>query len=208
VSDAVLLMTVLDLFILGMCGAAALLIRPQGRLMGQRAGSGGRLVVLTGLSLISLVSVADLLTIYALPFWSPETEATAIMADLRGDARWWLSLTAVGLITIGLVLSERRLLGLIADLETRKSILNGEQAAQEKRAGELRVRDVLARAPRQETPRPLRDVERDHILRTLDRTDWVIEGDRGAARLLEMAPSTLRSRMQKLGIRRHRAHHG
>ena len=46
------------------------------------------------------------------------------------------------------------------------------------------------------------DVERDHILKILKKTDWRIEGNRGAASLLELNPSTLRSRMQKLGIAR------
>ncbi len=45
-------------------------------------------------------------------------------------------------------------------------------------------------------------VEREHILKVLERTGWRIEGDRGAASLLGLSPSTLRSRMQKLGISR------
>jgi len=49
---------------------------------------------------------------------------------------------------------------------------------------------------------PLTLVERDHILSVLRRTNWRVDGPRGAARLLNMHPSTLRSRMQKLGIRR------
>jgi transcriptional regulator with GAF, ATPase, and Fis domain len=48
----------------------------------------------------------------------------------------------------------------------------------------------------------LEDVERQHILAVLERTAWVIEGSRGAAQLLDLTPSTLRSRMKKLGIRR------
>jgi PAS domain S-box-containing protein len=48
----------------------------------------------------------------------------------------------------------------------------------------------------------LRDIERQHIVATLKRTGWRIEGPKGAARLLNMNPSTLRSRMLKLGIRR------
>jgi formate hydrogenlyase transcriptional activator len=44
------------------------------------------------------------------------------------------------------------------------------------------------------------DVQRDHILKILEKTDWRIEGIRGAASLLDLNPSTLRSRMQKLGI--------
>jgi transcriptional regulator with GAF, ATPase, and Fis domain len=48
----------------------------------------------------------------------------------------------------------------------------------------------------------LESVERAHILRILQRTGWVIEGKSGAAAVLGVAPSTLRSRMAQLGIRR------
>lgn len=48
----------------------------------------------------------------------------------------------------------------------------------------------------------LEEVERDHILRTLDASAWVIAGPKGAATVLGMNPNTLRSRMQKLGITR------
>ncbi len=57
-----------------------------------------------------------------------------------------------------------------------------------------------ARAP--SAPAALRDVERQHIVTILKQTGWRIDGPQGAARLLSMNPSTLRSRMQKLGIRR------
>jgi PAS domain S-box-containing protein len=50
--------------------------------------------------------------------------------------------------------------------------------------------------------RRLVDVESAHIRDVLDATDWTIEGDQGAAAVLDMQPSTLRSRMKKLGIRR------
>jgi formate hydrogenlyase transcriptional activator len=48
----------------------------------------------------------------------------------------------------------------------------------------------------------LESVERAHILKVLQRTAWVIEGKSGAAAVLGVAPSTLRSRMAQLGIRR------
>ena len=48
----------------------------------------------------------------------------------------------------------------------------------------------------------LKTVERQHILSALARANWVIEGAHGAARILEMHPNTLRSRMKKLGIER------
>jgi transcriptional regulator with GAF, ATPase, and Fis domain len=48
----------------------------------------------------------------------------------------------------------------------------------------------------------LEEMERAHIRRVLEGTRWVIEGDRGAARILGLNPSTLRGRMRKLGIRK------
>jgi transcriptional regulator with GAF, ATPase, and Fis domain len=51
----------------------------------------------------------------------------------------------------------------------------------------------------------LEEVEREYILRTLENTGWRIEGPHGAAKILGLNPSTLRTRMIKLGIQRRRA---
>jgi transcriptional regulator with GAF, ATPase, and Fis domain len=48
----------------------------------------------------------------------------------------------------------------------------------------------------------LTDLERDHILQVLQKTGWRIEGEKGAAILLGLNPSTLRARMRKYGLRR------
>jgi formate hydrogenlyase transcriptional activator len=48
----------------------------------------------------------------------------------------------------------------------------------------------------------LERVERAHLVAALERTRGVIEGPRGAATLLKMHPNTLRSRLEKLGIKR------
>lgn len=50
--------------------------------------------------------------------------------------------------------------------------------------------------------RTLEEVERDHITHILDQTGWRIEGPNGAAKILELNPSTLRTRMLKLGIQK------
>jgi len=55
----------------------------------------------------------------------------------------------------------------------------------------------------EETSRPpitLVELEREHIRQTLEFTGWRIKGPRGAAEILGMKPSTLYSRMEKLGI--------
>jgi PAS domain S-box-containing protein len=49
---------------------------------------------------------------------------------------------------------------------------------------------------------PLDTVERDYIATVLQHTKWVITGPRGAAKILGLNPSTLRSRIKKLGITR------
>ena len=48
----------------------------------------------------------------------------------------------------------------------------------------------------------LKEVERDHILAALKQTGGVVEGPKGAARMLNLHPNTLRHRMDKLGIKR------
>jgi len=50
----------------------------------------------------------------------------------------------------------------------------------------------------------LEGMERRHIVEMLARTGWVIDGPSGAAAVLDMRPSTLRSRMKKLGVQRPR----
>lgn len=54
----------------------------------------------------------------------------------------------------------------------------------------------------QDTVDTLEDIERNHILSVLERTGWIIDGKKGAASILNINPNTLRSRMQKLGIKR------
>jgi len=48
----------------------------------------------------------------------------------------------------------------------------------------------------------LEGVQRRHILQVLERTGWVISGPRGAGAILRLHPNTLRSLMNRLGIRR------
>jgi len=49
---------------------------------------------------------------------------------------------------------------------------------------------------------PLEEMERNHIIKTLEKTYWKISGPGGAAEILKMNPETLRSKMRKLNIKR------
>ncbi len=50
------------------------------------------------------------------------------------------------------------------------------------------------------TQKTLQEVERDHIVRVLEQTNWKVSGKNGAAEILGLNRSTLRARLRKLGI--------
>jgi len=69
----------------------------------------------------------------------------------------------------------------------------------------LRLVDDLTGPTPKELPnhlRKLQDIEIDHITRVLEETGWRVEGPKGAALILDINPSTLRTRMRKLGIKK------
>ena len=68
----------------------------------------------------------------------------------------------------------------------------------------LRVVDHFEKAQVElpQTNKTLEEIEKEYIIRILDNTGWRIEGHKGAARVLGLNPSTLRTRMAKLGIQK------
>jgi formate hydrogenlyase transcriptional activator len=62
--------------------------------------------------------------------------------------------------------------------------------------------EVESGAPATDHPRSLKATERKHIQDVLASTGWVIEGSNGAAAILKINASTLRSRMRRLGVKR------
>jgi len=64
------------------------------------------------------------------------------------------------------------------------------------------LKEPLSKEVNSQQPRGLVEMEKAHILRILQGAGWRIDGSKGAALLLGMNPSTLRTRMKKLGIRR------
>ncbi len=52
----------------------------------------------------------------------------------------------------------------------------------------------------------LEEVEKNHITEALRKSEWKINGSGGAAEKLNLNPQTLRSKMQKLGIKRDKPH--
>lgn len=75
---------------------------------------------------------------------------------------------------------------------------------------ELQRSNEAKRNIKSDTPKPLplakiRDLERESIQEALRLTNWKIYGPRGAASLLGIKPTTLISRLQKMGIYKYRS---
>jgi transcriptional regulator with GAF, ATPase, and Fis domain len=71
----------------------------------------------------------------------------------------------------------------------------------------LRIDDAFLQAdpaPRILSDGTMEEVERAYVFRVLHEVGWVIEGKQGAAVRLGLHPNTLRSRMQRLGIKKPR----
>ncbi|MBN1849329.1 MAG: sigma 54-interacting transcriptional regulator [Deltaproteobacteria bacterium] len=69
----------------------------------------------------------------------------------------------------------------------------------------LRLVDELKKTQKMDlstTLETLEAVEREHIMRILDQTQWKVSGKNGAAEILGLNRSTLRARMRKLDIRK------
>ena len=79
-----------------------------------------------------------------------------------------------------------------------------ERAVLNSSGPKLRLVDELKKQHKDLTMawKPLRDVERNYIIRVLEQTHWKVSGKNGAAEILGLDRSTLRARMRKLGIRK------
>ena len=98
-----------------------------------------------------------------------------------------------------MVLSEGSVLELDHDLRPAPAgAVAGQEVVGGSREGATRV------VPKPPGLPTLEEIERNHILAALQETGGVIEGPKGAAKILSLHPNTLRSRMEKLGIKRSR----
>jgi formate hydrogenlyase transcriptional activator len=91
-------------------------------------------------------------------------------------------------------------------LEIDPEVFSSAMAARSTDARPLTPSGAEDSKPRSANPGPTRPLEsmessmRNHILAALEQSGWVIDGPRGAAKILGLHPNTLRSRMKKLGI--------
>lgn len=116
---------------------------------------------------------------------SQETMDTLIEYPWPGNVR-----ELQNVIERGVILSKEPVLKLRPDLLPDQRLESGTSGDSR---GSIYSFDEIA---------PLEEVEKQHILRVLDSTEWLISGPSGAAAILKLHPNTLHSRMKKLGISR------
>ena len=126
---------------------------------------------------------------------SPETLHRLVNYPWPGNIR-----ELQNIIERAVVLSTSSNLALSNDLQSAASpVVESGPSSLSRPAPLADVRSASSSSP---PDRSLEEVERRHIESVLTQTNWMIEGERGAAQLLNLNPSTLRSRMKKLGIKR------
>lgn len=64
------------------------------------------------------------------------------------------------------------------------------------------TKSVVANSSSKTHAQKLEEVEKDHIIEVLRNTYWKVSGEKGAAKILGLNPTTLEARMKKLGIKR------
>ena len=87
----------------------------------------------------------------------------------------------------------------LQNLIERAIILSRGPVLEVSLAGLKSTAEATAAAPHAET---LEAIERKHIVRVLDETNWVLSGATGAAARLGLARTTLINKMRRLGIAR------
>jgi formate hydrogenlyase transcriptional activator len=102
-------------------------------------------------------------------------------------------------------LTEYRWPGNVRELENfvERAVILSRGAELELPLAELKQRSNSSPAVSISGFATLEHAEKEHIVRALGETNWVIGGPAGAAARLGMKRTTLQSRMRKLGITRH-----
>ncbi len=88
ISETTLLGTVTDLLVLGAVGYALFILFRISKNLTTAKARFGLIGVVRGLSLVALISLADLLMMHVLPPRPPMTRVMAIMRDLHLNHRW------------------------------------------------------------------------------------------------------------------------
>ncbi|HKF01155.1 MAG TPA: sigma 54-interacting transcriptional regulator [Candidatus Sulfotelmatobacter sp.] len=99
-------------------------------------------------------------------------------------------------------MSEYQWPGNVRELENfvERSVILSDDSVLRAPLAELTLQQNLSTVPSESNPTTLKEAEREHILRALKDTKWIIGGPNGAAARLGMKRTTLSSLVKRLGI--------
>ena len=153
INESTLLVTVTDLLVLGAVGYALFILFSIWKNLTTAKARFGLVGVVLGLSLVALISLADLLMMHVLPSRPPMTRVMAMMRDLQLNYRWLFTIFSIGgiafsLATLCRAAFDRDLLEYDRDtmegnIQARLVFTEFEQAQSERDRAEARLGDAI-----------------------------------------------------------------
>jgi len=153
INESTLLVTVTDLLVLGAVGYALFILFSIWKNLTTAKARFGLVGVVLGLSLVALISLADLLMMHVLPSRPPMTRVMAMMRDLQLNYRWLFTIFSIGgiafsLATLCRAAFDRDLLEYDRDtmegnIQARLMFTEFEQAQSERDRAEARLGDAI-----------------------------------------------------------------
>ncbi len=135
--ESTILMTVIDLLILGAVCYALLKFYYVRKYLEAKNTRIGLIPIILGLSFLGLFFLADLLTMHALPHFMSKAKSMAIMENLHLNYSWIVALFGVGSIAIGVAITSQGISALIRKLRKSESELKTELEWRTKSTQEL-----------------------------------------------------------------------
>jgi len=153
INESTLLVTVTDLLVLGAVGYALFILFSIWKNLTTAKARFGLVGVVLGLSLVALISLADLLMMHVLPSRPPMTRVMAMMRDLQLNYRWLFTIFSIGgiafsLATLCRAAFDRDLLEYDRDtmegnIQARLVFTEFEQTQSERDRAEARLGDAI-----------------------------------------------------------------
>jgi len=163
-------MTVVDVVILGVTVIAIRWLLRDRVMLGQSGVFLGPVLETVGLSLVGLLTLADLVAIHLLPGLLPGEEAAAVVTRLRTEALVMTAVVALVLMVVGFGLTRRGLLRLVSNLDRTQGDLARETSARTQSEADLHATTQQYRFLVENAPVSIFDLDVEGRLISLNET--------------------------------------
>ncbi len=149
--NSVIIMTVVDLLIVGIAGSGLVFFLRVRKRDAKRQTIRGFGAIILGLMVFGGFFFADLLIMHVLPLFVPRARAMAIMTEMHLNLHWPMLLAGIGLTGFGLVAALRQIIVLVdrfdaLEIRTSHELKRREEAEGTLRESEARLKRALRQA--------------------------------------------------------------